>query len=215
MRLIAFCGPKSCGKDTAAKKLFTLNDERGQHLFRRAPMAEGVKNICHDFFGWSYDSMDEMEFKETKREWWPNGPVLEPRWAMMDIANWLRDKYGGEIHAERWAHHTLQIYAYWGAHVVTDMRFPEELQVFERVGGSGFLPIYVERPEAEEALTTKQQAGDQMALNPSEAHYTMLRQYCKDNGAVIHNNRTIEHLHAEVASVVCNKFTHWQYWKVK
>lgn len=208
MRVIAFCGPKGCGKDTAAKCLTKINRGERKKIFRQAPMAQGVKNICSDFFGWTPDSMNDMAFKETPIEWWPAGPVLEPRWAMMDIANWLRDKYGGEIHAERWARH-CEASSHWGAHVVTDMRFPEEVNVFKRYD---FFPIYVEREEAEEALHEKQKAGDGMALNASESHYAVLRDLCERQGIVIPNNGEIYNLHNEVLAAVTNKFGHWKYW---
>ena len=79
MRIIAFCGPKGCGKDTAAKVLFEKNEYRdiyntGKRLFRHSPMAEGVKNVCEDFFGWDMYDMSRMDFKETPIEYWPGGP---------------------------------------------------------------------------------------------------------------------------------------------
>lgn len=219
MRIIAFCGPKGCGKDTAAKTLFEKNQSNYGKFFRHSPMAEGVKNVCEDFFGWDMYDMSRMDFKETPIPYWPGGPVLEPRWAMMDIANWLRDKYGGAIHAARWAMHaqnediSVNIEG-WTSHVTTDMRFPEEVGIFEQYGGVEFLPIYIERTEAEEILATKQASGDKMALNASESHYPFLREYCRLKGAIVQNNGGVHQLHNEVMQVVKNKFGHWSTWKV-
>ena len=221
MRIIAFCGPKSSGKDTAAKTLFRHNEGYRKELFLHCPMAEGVKNICSDFFGWSFEQMQDFDFKETPIELWPNGPVMAARWPMMDIANWLRDKYGGAIHAERWARRVSQAEEAklnsrdgtgWGAYVTTDLRFPEELDTFQRIADNNLLVIYVERATSESALAEKQQAGDAMALNPSEAHYAMLKEYAQTHGVVIHNNQHIENLSNEVNNAVKNFFGHWQYW---
>lgn len=213
MRIIAFTGPKGSGKDTAAKCLFKHNAGHGKKLFRHAPMAEGVKNICEDFFGWDMYDMSRMEFKETPRALWEGGPVMAPRWPMMDIANWMRDRFGGGVHAARWAMHAGDFdNAQWGAHVTTDLRFPEEVDVFESNGKADFLPIYVERAEAEEALAAKQNVGDAMALNASESHYTFLREYCEKYGAVVSNNTSIGNLHAQVNTVVKVRLGYWGYW---
>ncbi len=208
IKVIAFCGPKGCGKDTAASFLLDMNAAYGKNLFRKAPMAEGVKNICRDFFGWLPEEMDDFTFKETPRPLWEGGLAIEPRWPMMDVANWLRDKYGGDIHARRWAQHTRNN-AHWGAHVVTDMRFPEELEVLSQFD---FFPIYIDRPAAEEALGAKQRAGDSMANNPSETHYAFLRQYAEAHGAVISNDGPTYKLQNNVLMRTGTRFEHWHYW---
>lgn len=211
MRIIALTGPKGCGKDTAAQCLFNQNTVFRKNLFRQAPMAEGVKNICTDFFGWDTTQMSEMSFKETPIPFWPGREPLEPRWPMMDIANYLRDRFGGAIHAERWAMHAKNA-TNWRAHVVTDMRFPEELATFVREGGNEFLPLYIERPEAEAALSRKQAEGDAMALNPSEAHYATMRACAEEHGIVVLNDGSVEHLWGQVLTAVKLKYKHWQYW---
>lgn len=214
MRIIAFCGPKHSGKDTAAKCLFKHNEGFGKMLFRHAPMADGIKAVAEDFFGWTKEEMADMAFKETPREYWPGGPVEPPRQFLMDGANWLRDRFGGAIHANRWARHcALPVNDVWGAHVTTDMRFPEEVDIFERVAGIAFLPIYVERKEAEQDLQWKKMNNDKMATDPSESHYDFLRVYCREYGVVIQNNTTIQDLHGQVNNAVKLKFTHWQYWE--
>lgn len=215
MRIIALCGPKGCGKDSAAKALYNQNQVRSEMLFRHAPMAEGVKNICEDFFGWTHTEMADMDFKETPREFWPGREPLEPRWPMMEIANYMRDFLGGEVHAERWAMHAKKFHSDWACQVVPDMRFPEELATFDREATTGFLPVYVFRPEAEEALSKKRAAGDGMANNQSESHYEMLYQYCKENGVVIPNDRDLNYLHQGILTAVKIGFTHWQYWQAK
>lgn len=211
MRIVAFSGPKYSGKDTAAKILFAQNDRYHKLLFRRAPMAEGVKNILREAFGYTDRELEDPVAKETKTDFFP---FIEPRWPMMDVANWFRDKYGGDIWARRWErvsneadYMTGPDKRGWACHVMTDCRFPEELAMLQRLNAC---IIYIHRTEAEDALTAKQGAGDAMALNPSEAHYKLIRENAT---YTIYNDQEIHNLHNEVLSCVGNFFKqHWSQW---
>lgn len=203
MRIVAFAGPKYSGKDTAAKALYDLHRNSTHNLFRPAKMAEGVKAICMDTFGYTTEQLEDPILKETKTETWP---FIEPRWPMMDIANWMRKHYGGEVWARRWERIALEMDSYWACHVVTDLRFPEELEMFKKHGA---LIIYIYRTEAEKALAAKQGAGDAMALNQSEAHYKLIRE---EATVTIYNDSTIDRLHAQVQACVQNTYGHWNYW---
>lgn len=214
MRVIAFCGPKGCGKDTAASVLFkhNLSAHGVNPYFCKASFAAGVKNFCTEFFGWTITEMDDLSFKETPRELWAGGPTIEPRRVMQDVANWLRDQYGPDVHVQRWlmqAGHS--VYKHYGAHVITDLRFPNELAMLERLGKDA-LVVYIQRPEAETQLKALRASGDTMATNVSESHYDKLFGYAASGGAVIVNNGGLHKLEAEVHAVVANHFGHWKYW---
>jgi dephospho-CoA kinase len=211
MRIIAFTGPKLSGKDTAAKCLFKHNIGDRRQYFRKAMFAQGVKNYANDYFGWTPEQMDGPVFKESQIALWEGGPVIEPRWFMMDEANGLRDRYHREIHARRWERH-CNLNPEWGAHVATDLRFPdEEVPAIRRAGTTGSLIIYIQRDEAEAALKGAQEAGDAKALNPSEIHYARLKELAD---IVITNNAQIHDLHNAVNSAVHLKFGHWVHWNV-
>lgn len=222
MRIVAFSGPKYSGKDTAAKILFLQNNRYGKNIFRRAPMAEGVKNICREAFGYTDRELEDPYAKETPTDFFP---FIEPRWPMMDIANWMRDKYGGDIWVRRWERVALASNykkkevvegltsisnnlpeSGWACHVMTDLRFPEELEMLKRLNAC---IIYVHRREAEDNLAAKQGAGDAMSLNPSEAHYKLIRE---NADYTIYNDLEIHHLHNEVLSCVSNFYGHWGTW---
>lgn len=203
MRIVAFSGPKYCGKDTAAKGLISLNAAHRLALFRRAPFAEGVKNICREAFGYTDDELEDPILKETKTDFYP---FIEPRWPMMDIANWMREKYGGDVWVRRWNRVAEENAEYWAAHVITDHRFPEELEYLQKMNAC---IIYVEREEAEEALRLKRESGNAMALNASEAHYALIRENAT---AIIQNDSTIAHLHNQAQSIVRNHFGYWDSW---
>lgn len=206
MRIIAFTGPKTCGKDTAAAGLLNLRtDDDLLSCFRRENFAFGVKTICHDVFGWDFNDMDDPVFKETMRTEWP---YCMPRQPMMDIANWMRDKYGPDVWVKT-LEQRLKAYAHtkdYIAIVTTDLRFPNELDWLKRQDA---LIIYVERPEAEMSLTRAKAEGDPIALNPSESFYHEMR---IGSNALVRNDGTIPQLHGQVLSLVQEKFGHWKYW---
>lgn len=203
MRIVAFAGPKYCGKDTAAKGLLLLNEAHKKNIFRRAPFAEGVKNVCKETFGYTDEHFEDPLLKETKTEFWP---FIEPRWPLMDVANWFRDKYGGTVWVRRWERVAQASDGYWACHVITDHRFPEELEMLQRLDA---LIIYIRREEAEEQLRIKRDAGNAMALNISESHYGLIL----DNAThIVHNDSSIAHLHNEVQTIVKLKYGHWSHW---
>jgi hypothetical protein len=204
MRIVALCGPKYCGKDTAAKGLLGLNDKHKKYLFRRAPMAEGVKRIVTEVFGIPEEVFEDPVLKETV---WHDYPHIEPRWLLMDIANWMRKKYGGDVWPNRWERIALAPYNEGiGCFVITDLRFPEELEMLRRHRS---LIIYVHRDSAEQALHQGQKAGNAMALNPSEAHHAMLRDKAD---VILVNDGSVEQLHNRVLSIVRNRFDFWTHW---
>lgn len=209
-RIIAFSGPKTCGKDTLATALTMANTSSegdSYRYFRRTPFAEGVKRICQQTFGWSMLDMDNAEWKETKLATWP---YIEPRWAMMDIANFMRDKYGEDV----WVHALRERIEYcerstpYGAYVITDLRFPNEVEWVLENGGAIF---YVNRDVAELALAEAKQLGDPKALNPSEAHYDYIRERAT---AVLDNNGSIQEGRTLVLGAVQTQFGHWTNWSI-
>lgn len=210
-RIIALTGPKMCGKDTMAKVLTAQNwnkDNFYTPFFKKTPMASGVKNICELVFGWSMGLQDDPLFKETLLEGWP---FIEPRWAMMDIANFMRDKYGPDVwvHALRRHIGRLEHEDRHGAYIITDLRFPNELAWLKR--NPEALVIYVHRTEAEEKLAKAQATGDPKALNPSEAHYEEMR---KGADLVLSNDAEIYKAQNDLVQAVRGKYKHWIHWGV-
>jgi hypothetical protein len=203
IRIIGLAGPKYCGKDTAAKALEAINGVHKKYLFRHAKMAEGVKNIVQEVFGWGPELYEDPILKEQKLQEWP---YIEPRWPLMDIANWMRDKYGGDVWARRWERLMLKSNHQWGAHIISDVRFPEEVEMINRYQG---IIVYIERPEAEHALAAAQAAQNEMALNRSESHYDMLRHVATHH---ILNNASTANLEAQIMVVVQHVYEHWKYW---
>ena len=211
-RIIAFTGPKTCGKDTMSKALLRQNKnsvlDKEFPFFAHTPFALGVKTICHQVFGWSFENMEQAVFKETVLEEWP---MCEPRWPMMDIANWMRDKYGPDVWVRTLARRleTFEAVDPHGAYVITDLRFPNEIEWLKKQGA---LILYVERDEAEEKLAKAKAAGDAKALNQSEAHYDLMR---KEADYIVDNNQEIHHAQKDVMNLIRKRFGHWVHWGIR
>lgn len=210
-RIIAFTGPKTCGKDTVAQVLLNQNHARTGPIhpyFARTPFAAGVKQICHDVFDWSHQDMDDPIFKETQLVKWPH---IEPRWAMMDIANWMRDKYGADVWVKALDKRIRQMEAHnpYGAYIITDLRFPNEIDWLDTQNS---LIIYIRRDEAEKALAKAQEEGDPKALNRSESHYAEMLERCD---LVLPNDLDIHHAQHEAMNMIRARFDHWTYWRVR
>lgn len=206
-RIIAIGGPKYSGKDTAASSLLGLRSlpKKDQFVFCRMPFAQGVKNICQEVFGWDQSILEDPALKETKTVDWP---YIEPRRPMMDVANWMRDIYGGDVWVRRNIRRINEIHAtrpYW-AYVITDWRFPEETEWLNSLDPAHVLKLYILRDSAEENLAALRQEGDEMAINPSEAHHAEIR---KAADVVLANNNAIHHLQNDVLNAVRNHFGYW------
>lgn len=213
-RIIAFTGPKNCGKDTMAQGLRKLNWGSGNAsypFFGRTPFATGVKQICHDVFGWSWEQMDDADFKDTPSPEWP---FIEPRWPMMDIANWMRDKYGPDVWVRALQRRLASLEASqetaYGAYLITDLRFPNELEWLKKQPNA-FI-IYVHRDEAEQKLAAAKAAGEAKALNPSEAHYDLMK---ANADVILDNNGTTYQSIAALQTIVRTHLEYWGYWRVK
>lgn len=212
-RIIAFCGPKECGKDTVAAGLRELNWSTGSQglsypFFARTPFARGVKQICHDVFGWSWEDMDDAVFKATPTLEWP---FVAPRWPMMDIANYMRDKYGPDVWVNTNARTiaNLERESPYGCYLIPDLRFPNELEWLKKQ--NAFL-VYVERDVAERKLAAAKERGDEMALNSSESHYDLLK---SEADYILSNNGQIYEARNDIKLAVRARFEHWHYWNIQ
>lgn len=171
IHVLAFTGPKYSGKDTCAKRLGAHNSLRGLDLFRKLSFAAVPKQIAQMALGLTDDECNHTLMKERLLDRWPYDM---PRQHMMDIPNWFRDNFGGDVWVRAWFRRLtyaaqLSPGCVW---VITDLRFPEEIEFLGRLGAT---TVFVERPKARQALEASQAAGDAVALNPSEAHYDLLR----------------------------------------
>jgi dephospho-CoA kinase len=204
LRIVAFTGPKGCGKDTAAAALTSLNEVRKANLFCRLQFAKPAKDIASLAFDMTEEMIEDRILKETRLG---RFPFECPRQLVIDVANWYRAQYGGHVWAINWERRAQALKQQWPCFVIPDLRFPEEIEMLKRHNS---LIVYIDRPEAEEALAAKIAEGDKMATNVSESHYAYMRSIAN---ATILNAGSIESLNNYVHAVVQNSFGFWGHWE--
>ena len=176
-RLVAFTGPKESGKDTAFKIVqedMIKSAEAGEGIgtIVRQPFAQGVKEACRVIFGLTFLELEDPKLKETVLDRWP---YVTPRKLMQDVANYFRLAYGPDIWVLRWLENVVELAKQGVPYVaVTDLRFPNELQMIQKLKGKVF---YIIRPQAEEKLRRQIEEGNSLATNASEAHWDYIREY--------------------------------------
>lgn len=201
MRIIAFSGPKGCGKDTAAEYLIHRNDHDQKFHFEKNAFASTVKQICHTVFGFSFADMERLETKEAPLDQWPYDTI---RIHLQDVANWFRSRYGGDVWVKAWEARAYRSRA--SCQVITDLRFPEEVAMIKALGGK---IVYVVRDSAEEQLASLQAEGDKMASNISESHYPMIRSQAD---FILYNNGSLPDLFSELDIIQYNAYGYRHSW---
>lgn len=151
MVIIGICGFQGAGKDTFANYLVT------HYQFIRYSFADVLKNILHELFGWDRtllegDTQESRLFREQPDHWWSNSlsiPDLTPRKMMQIIGT---DLFRNHFHDSIWIkiiqkkiqqqlqrNSTINI-------VVTDCRFPNEIQMIKQFPNSFFICVLKEIP---------------------------------------------------------------------
>lgn len=204
--ILALSGPKGCGKDTAAGHLIARNSFHNRQLFVRRGFADSVRAVVKEVLGYTEQELIYPSLKETPIERWP---FQAPRQPQQDIANMMREVYGGDVWAKRMARY------YWslnprevGCLIIPDHRFPEEAAWFDSFPPGVVTRAYVYRPEAEERLEAQRAAGDHLASNVSESHYTFLT---KKADFIIANRNSLDGLYRDTAAMVKPRLD-WESW---
>lgn len=201
MRVIAFTGPKTCGKDTAAKYLLARNSLLKANLFEQVNYADTLKNACSAIFALSPAEMNEMPFKEQEIDRWPFGV---PREHLIRVAQMFRTFYGGDIFVKAWSRRAKLSKA--RCLIVTDLRHTEELDDLNDLKA---IIVYVQNDKAEALLKSLQRVGDMAANDASEASYELMR---NSADVIITNNGSIADLHKQVSEVALRLLGDWTLW---
>jgi len=131
--IVAFCGKKRSGKDTAGDAAASLG-------YMPIAFADPIKEICQVVFEFT----DEQVYGSKKGEideFWD----FSPRWAMQTIGTEMfRDHIGDDVWVKslltRIDHSNHDKFA------VTDVRFPNEVDHLQRAGAE---IVYIRRPKVE------------------------------------------------------------------
>lgn len=132
MNVIGICGLIGSGKDTIAGTLEGIG-------WLRYSMARPLKDMTAMLFGWPRDlvegsTLESRAWREQKDEWWSNrlGFDVTPRWALQYIGTDVMRK---NFHDDIWVAY-MEKFVQDNDHVViSDIRFPNEIEAVRRLGG--------------------------------------------------------------------------------
>ena len=208
-KIIGITGFIGSGKDTAADYLCT------HYNFKKLSFAGALKDAVSVIFDWDREMLegttpDSRTWREEVDQWWANRlsiPYLTPRWILQQ---WGTEVGRLGFHNEIWvATVENQIRKTNDNIVITDCRFPNEIEAIKRSGG---IAIRVERGEKpswyQDALIVNQglqNAEWELAkarLLESGAHASEYSSVGIDYDYIIDNNGSVEELQAKVESIV-------------
>lgn len=204
MRIIAFAGPKGCGKDTAAKYLLARNSLLKSTMFIQLNFADTLKLSTELLFGFSQAELNDPSLKEIPVDRWPH---KTPREMLQNFANLLRTMYALDIFVRAWGRRVKMLGKTSNCVLVTDLRHVEELDELRLLGAK---IIYVNNPLVEEIRTTARAAGDPLWSDSSEA----LAEFLKEGADYIIQNEgsDFQTLWGEVHKAVKTLYPDWNDW---
>jgi hypothetical protein len=205
--IIGIAGFQGSGKDTIADYLCNI------YGFKRDSFANTLKDAVAAVFGWNRELLEgrtkeSREWRETVDTWWANRlnmPDLTPRLVLQ--------KWGTEVARKAW-HDDTWIASLENklnqAHndiVITDVRFPNEIQAIRNAGGvvirvkRGDEPVwYSIAKRANKGDTMAQQQLKDFNIHPSETAWIGT-----EFDAVIDNNADgLDPLFSQVKDLVLN-----------
>lgn len=202
--IIGICGFISSGKDTVADYLVNF------HEFRRDSFAATLKDAVSSVFGWDRELLEgrtkqAREWREQVDEWWAarlNIPKLTPRWVLQ---YWGTEVCRHGFHNDIWiASVENKLRKSRDNIVISDCRFPNEIESIRNVGGSilwvqrGDLPVWYNT-----ALIAN--SGDIVAqekLETMRVHVSETAWVGSKFDAIISNNGSIDELYTNVNSLL-------------
>jgi hypothetical protein len=202
--IIGICGFIGSGKDTVADYLVNF------HEFRRESFASTLKDAVAAVFGWDRVMLEgrtkeAREWREQVDPWWAarlDMPTLTPRWVLQ---YWGTEVCRKAFHDDIWISSLEnKLRNSRDNIVISDCRFPNEIESLKRAGGSivwvqrGILPTwYVDAVSANQ--------GNNVGLNAMKMRKIHASEWAwlgSDFDVVIDNNSTIDDLYRQSASLV-------------
>ena len=198
--LVGFIGS---GKDTAADYLVNF------HGFRRESFASSLKDAVASVFGWDRMMLEgrttqSREWREQRDAWWSDrlDREITPRWVLQ---HWGTEVIREGFHNDMWiASLENKIRTSKDSIVITDCRFPNEIQAIQAQGGKiiwvqrGPLPDwYPAAVKANEGQEVFKENLKILEIHPSETAWAGT-----NFDAVVDNNETIDDLYSQLKNLV-------------
>jgi|TARA_Y100000310_G_scaffold74556_2_gene70778 hypothetical protein len=134
--IIGLVGLKGCGKDTVADYFISHYDN-----WIKGSFADSLKDTCACVFGWDREllegsTQDSRAWRETTDTWWSeklNRPNFTPRIALQIVGTDLwRNQFNDDIWLLSFEKKLLNIKENV---IITDCRFPNEIDLIKQIGG--------------------------------------------------------------------------------
>lgn len=190
--IIGFVGNIGSGKGTAGDILM----ERG---FLCESFASPLKNITSNLFGWPRhllegDTVESRKFRETKDEWWSNrfGKDITPRLMLQIIGTECMREH---IHSDFWIACLEKRILDDQDYVITDVRFPNEIDSIHKMGGK-IVEIHRGEPAEWYVLACMYNKGQTKVM--PDVHYSEWAWMGYETDYTITNNGSIEDLEKEI-----------------
>ena len=202
--IIGICGFIGSGKDTVADYLVNF------HGFRRESFASTLKDAVSAVFGWDRTMLEgrtaqAREWREQIDPWWAERldmPTLTPRWVLQ---YWGTEVCRKGFHDDIWIsslenklrNSTDNI-------VISDCRFPNEIQSLKQAGGS---IVWVQRGDLpdwyNDAVSANQ--GNNVAINAMKLRKIHASEWAwlgSEFDTLLDNNHTISELYKQAEDLV-------------
>jgi len=208
--IIGICGFIGSGKDTVADYLVNF------HEFRRESFASTLKDAVSAVFGWDRTLLEgrtkeAREWREQIDPWWAERldmPTLTPRWVLQ---YWGTEVCRKGFHDDIWiASLENKLRNSKDSVVISDCRFPNEIQSIRNAGG---LIIWVTRgqlPHWYDFALEANQTGSNIALNELKRlkiHASETAWVGTNFDHIVENDGSIDDLYKQIQLVISNEIT--------
>ena len=195
--IIGVVGFIGSGKGTVGDYLVS------NHRYKAASFAHSLKDATSAIFGWPRDLLEgntptSREWRELPDLYWSSklGRDITPRWVLQYLAtDVMRNHFIEDIWL--WSLEK-KLSDYGGPTVITDVRFPNEIQMIKNLGGK---LIWVRRhPEPEWiniAINNRSQMKLQSDVHPSEYEWVSAADY-----HIIWNDSSLDDLYRKIDEVI-------------
>jgi hypothetical protein len=208
--IIGVCGFIGTGKDTIADYLVNI------HQFRRESFANTLKDAVSAVFGWNRELLEgrtkqSRAWREQRDEWWSDRLNMDitPRWVLQ---YWGTEVGRKAFHNDIWiASLENKLRTIEDDIVVSDCRFPNEIEAIKKAGGTVVRVVRGPEPEwYNYALAVN--AGpknitwmtSKIALGKYNIHASETSWVGYDFDLVLDNNGTMDHLYQQINDLVLN-----------
>lgn len=202
--ILGICGWAGAGKDTIADYLVNF------HEFRRTSFAASLKDAISSIFGWDRELLEGRSkkaraWRETVDPWWSERlgiPNLTPRWILQ---HWGTEVCRIGFHNEIWIASVENKLRHTSDNIViSDCRFPNEIESIKKAGGR---IIWIQRGNMPEWYQTAiiANSGDivaQHVLEDLKIHRSETAWVGSEFDIIIPNNSTIDDLYSKVKSLL-------------